>query len=216
MAVSAAAFGVFSDRISTENAIDTLKAAGFRKTDILALFPDQIPTQRFSQQKRWAALRGVATGGGAGMVIGGVLEWIAGASVYTLAGLSAMVTIGAGGGLIGAWAAKRTPNYEKRYEGRVRRGDILISVLCDDLHWAKKAKEILKRAGGDDVSSTCNVPADLVWPAQVFAAQPIGERTVVAPQLRLVSNRNSERSELTTGVPRESGSPEVHKKSVAS
>jgi hypothetical protein len=216
MTVSAASFGIFSDRISTENAIDTLKAAGFRNTDILALFPDQIPTKRVSGQKRRTALRGVAAGGSAGMVIGGVLEWIAGASLYSLAGVGAMMTIGAGGGFIGAWAAKRAPDYEKRYEARVRRGDILISVLCDDLHWAKKAREILKRAGADDVSSTSNVPADLVWPTPVFAAQPMSERTVVAVPLRLVSNLSSERPEFTAAVSRESGSPEIHKKSVAS
>jgi hypothetical protein len=215
MAVSAAAFGVFSDRISTENAIETLKAAGFHQTDIIALFPDQIPTKKSSHRKRRHALRGVAAGGGAGMAIGAVLEWIAGASVYTLAGLGAMVSMGAGGSFIGAWAAKRTPNYESRYEGRVRRGDILISVLCDDLHWAKKAREILKRAGGDDVSSTSNVPEEFVWPVRALALQPISERTVAAPPLRLVSNR-PEPPEHTVVVPRESGSPEIHKKSVAS
>src|SRR4030095_1148058 len=52
MAASTAAFGVFSDRISTENAIETLMAAGFRNTDILALFPDEIPTKKSSRHKR--------------------------------------------------------------------------------------------------------------------------------------------------------------------
>ena len=212
MAVSVA-FGVFSDRISTEDAVENLKASGFSTADIVALFPDQIPTLRISPRKRRNALRGVAAGGGAGMVIGGVLEWIAGAGVYTLAGLGAMVSIGAGGSFIGAWAARRSPDYENRYEGRVRRGDILISVRCANPNSAKKAKEILKRAGGDDVSSTSNVPLGLVWPA----AQPITERTVVASPVRLVvSNRNPERAELTMAMPRESESAEIHKKSVAS
>jgi len=214
MAVATAAFGVFSDRISTENAIETLKAAGFRNTDILALFPDEIPTQKASRKKRRDAIRRVAAGGSAGVVIGGVLEWFAGASLSTLAGLGAMVSIGAGGGFIGAWVARRVPDYELRYEGRVRRGDILISVLCDDLHWAKKAREILKRAGGDDVSSTSNVPADLVRPARTVALPSVVERTIAPSPLRLVSNRTAERpGPVVVPEPRAS---EVHKKSVAS
>jgi hypothetical protein len=214
MAVATAAFGVFSDRISTETAIETLKAAGFRNTDILALFPDEIPTQKFSRQKRRDAFRTVAASGGAGMVIGGVLEWIAGAGISTLAGLGAMVSMGAGGSFIGAWVARRAPDFESRYEGRVRRGDILISVLCDDLHWAKKAREILKRAGGDDISSTSDVPADLVRPSRTVVVRPVIERTVAPSPLRLVSNRNAEPpGPVVVPEPRAS---EVHKKSVAS
>jgi hypothetical protein len=216
MVVSAAAFAVFSDRISTESAIEMLKAAGFRNTDVVALFPDDIPTKKYSPQKRRDALYRVAAGGGAGMVIGGVLEWIAGAGVYTLAGLGAMMSIGAGGSFLGAWAAKRMPDYEKRYEGRVRRGDILISVLCDDLHWAKKAKEILKRAGGADVSCTSTVPPEFVWPSRAVAVKPASERTVASASLRLVINRSADHPELTAVVPRDSASAEIHKKSVAS
>ena len=52
-----AAFGIFSDRIRTENAIETLRAAGFRTTDIFALFPDEIPTKRFTPQKRRKVLQ---------------------------------------------------------------------------------------------------------------------------------------------------------------
>ena len=216
MAVATAAFGIFSDRISTENAIETLRAAGFRNTDILALFPDEIPTQKFSRRKRRNAFRHAAAGGGAAMVIGGVLEWIAGASISTIGGLGAMVSMGAGGSFVAAWAARRAPDYESRYEGRVRRGDILISVLCDDLHWAKKAREILKRAGGDDVSSTTNVPVQLIRPSRTAAPRPLIERTVASPPLRLVSNRNLEAPGAAMVVPRESASSEVHTKSVAS
>jgi hypothetical protein len=212
MPVSAAAFGIFSDRLSTENAIETLKATGFRNTDILSLFPDEIPTKTSSHQRRRAAFRSVAAGGGAGMVIGGVLEWIAGAGVSTLAGFGALVSMGAGGSFIGAWAAKRSPDYEARYEGRVRRGDILISVLCDDLHWAKKAREILKRAGGSDVSSTSTVPVGLIRPVPSPVMRPLTERTVASVPLRLVSSRPPE-PQVPSGaaIARESGPSEKHK-----
>jgi GTP-dependent phosphoenolpyruvate carboxykinase len=46
------------------------------------------------------------------------------------------------------------PEYEaKRYEGRVKDGGILVSVHCDDSDWVTKAKDVLKRAGAEDISS---------------------------------------------------------------
>jgi hypothetical protein len=53
------------------------------------------------------------------------------------------------------------PEYEaKRYEGRVRKGGILLSVHCDGSEWTKKAKEILERTGAQDVSSSGEASAD--------------------------------------------------------
>jgi hypothetical protein len=46
------------------------------------------------------------------------------------------------------------------YEGRVKNGGILLSVLCDDSSWTKKAKEILERTEAKDVSSTGEATAD--------------------------------------------------------
>jgi hypothetical protein len=86
------------------------------------------------------------------------------------------------------------------------------------LQWARKAREILKRTGGDDVSSTSKVTADLGMARQVIF-RPINERTV-APPLRLVTNRNSERPGLSLAVSREADQPpdqrEVQRKSAAS
>lgn len=53
------------------------------------------------------------------------------------------------------------PEYEaKRYEGRVKEGGILLSVHCDSSEWTKKAKEVLKRTGAEDISSTGEASAD--------------------------------------------------------
>ncbi len=42
------------------------------------------------------------------------------------------------GGVAGALAGLGTPEYEaKRYEGRIRKGGILLSVHCDDREWVK-------------------------------------------------------------------------------
>jgi len=53
------------------------------------------------------------------------------------------------------------PEYEaKRYEGRVRHGGILLSVHCDNSEWVKRAEDLLKRSGAEDVSSTSEAAAD--------------------------------------------------------
>jgi hypothetical protein len=47
------------------------------------------------------------------------------------------------------------PEFEaKRYEGRLQKGEILLSVHCDTADEIKRAKEVLKSAGAEDVSST--------------------------------------------------------------
>ena len=212
---STAAFGIFSDRITTENAIDTLRAAGFCSTDIFALYPDDIPTKKVSPQSRRRVLQGVAVGAGAGVVIGGLLEWLVGAGIFTVGGLGALLSIGIGGSFIGAWAAGKTPDYERRYEGRVRRGDILISVQCNDSHLSKKAKEILKRAGGDDVSCADILSANLGLVQARFVARPVRERVVASP-LRLVGDRKPERPDGGLKVPPQTSVPDVRAKSAAS
>jgi len=53
------------------------------------------------------------------------------------------------------------PEYEaKRYEGRIKEGGILLSVHSDNSDWTKKATEILRRSGAEDVSSTGEAGAD--------------------------------------------------------
>jgi hypothetical protein len=52
-------------------------------------------------------------------------------------------------------------SYEaKRYEGRVKDGEILLSVHSDDSAWTKRAKEILEHTGAENVSSTGEARAD--------------------------------------------------------
>jgi hypothetical protein len=68
---------------------------------------------------------------------------------------------GAIGGITGALIGLGIPEYEaKRYEGRIRRGGILLSVHCDDPEWAKRARNILSQTGAEDVASTGEAQAD--------------------------------------------------------
>jgi hypothetical protein len=46
------------------------------------------------------------------------------------------------------------PEYEAtRYEGRIKKGGILLSVHADDGDWKSKAKDILKRTGAEDIGT---------------------------------------------------------------
>jgi hypothetical protein len=54
------------------------------------------------------------------------------------------------------------PEYEaKRYEGRLQKGGILMSVHCDTSDEIKRAKEILERTGAEDVSTAGETSADV-------------------------------------------------------
>ena len=59
------------------------------------------------------------------------------------------------GGITGALIGLGIPEYEtKRYEGKVKDGNILVSVHTEDRDEISRAKEIFKNAGADDISST--------------------------------------------------------------
>jgi len=169
-----AVFGIYADQITAEDSLETLKDAGFRTTDISVLFPDNQGTKDFAHEKHTKAPEGAVAGGGSGAVIGGALGWLAGLGALAIPGAGAFVAagplmgllggIGVGsaiGGLAGALIGLGIPEYEaKRYEGRVKRGSILLSVHCDDADWARRAKNILNQTGAEDVASTGEAKAD--------------------------------------------------------
>jgi hypothetical protein len=169
-----AAFGIYKTQAGAEQAVDALKQAGFRNTDISALLPENEGTKDFAHEKNTKAPEGAATGAGTGALVGGTLGWLAGIGALAIPGVGPLIAAGpivaalagAGvggtvGGLTGALVGMGIPEYEaKRYEGRVKEGGILLSVHCDSSDWTKKAKEILERTGAEDVSSTGEASAD--------------------------------------------------------
>jgi hypothetical protein len=65
------------------------------------------------------------------------------------------------GGVAGALAGLGIPEYEvKRYEGRIKGGDILLSVHCDNADWKKRAMDIMKRTGAEDIGAEGEAKAD--------------------------------------------------------
>ena len=163
-----AVFGIYPNRTSVDSAVDALKAAEFRNTDISVLFPESSGTKDFAHDKSTKAPEGATTGAGTGALLGGGLGWLVGIGALAIPGLGPFIAAGpimaalagagvggAVGGITGALIGMGIPEYEaKRYEGRVKDGGILLSVHSDDSQWTKKAKEILERTGAQDISST--------------------------------------------------------------
>ncbi len=95
---------------------------------------------------------GVLAGVGA-LAIPGLGPFIAAGPI--VAGLAGLGVGGAVGGLVGALIGMGIPEYEaKRYEGRVKDGGNLLSVHCDSSEEIKRAKDLLKASGAQDIAST--------------------------------------------------------------
>ena len=162
-----AVFGIYDAKPSVEGAVEMLKNAGFRSSDISVLMPTQESTKDFAHEKATKAPEGATTGATTGMILGGGLGWLAGIGSLAIPGLGPLIAAGpivsalagagvggAVGGLAGSLIGMGIPEYEaKRYEGFVKDGGILLSVHVDDSDWAKKAKEILETSGARDIAS---------------------------------------------------------------
>jgi hypothetical protein len=167
-------FGIYPAYASVEVAVDALRAAGFRSTDISVLFPENVGTKDFAHEKGTKAPEGASAGAGTGAVIGGTLGWLAGIGALAIPGIgpfiaagpivAALAGVGVGGtvgGITGALIGLGIPEYEaKRYEGRVKEGGILLSVHSDNSEWTNKAKEVLERTGAQDIASAGEARAD--------------------------------------------------------
>ena len=169
-----AVFGIYPDQLSVEDAVDTLKQAGFRNTDISVLFPDNQGSKDFAIEANTKAPEGAATGAVSGGVVGGALGWLAGIGALAIPGFGPFIAAGpimgmlggigvggAVGGLTGALMGLGLPEYEaKRYEGRIQKGGILLSVHADDSEWVGRAKRILEQTGAQDVGSAGEAEGD--------------------------------------------------------
>src|SRR3954452_2476531 len=169
-----AVFGIYPTYGAVDGAVESLRASGFRNTDISVLFPENVGTKDFAHEKGTKAPEGATTGGTTGFIVGGALGWLAGIGALAIPGLrpviaagpimAALAGAGAGGvvgGVTGALIGMGIPEYEaKRYEGRVKKGGILLSVHSDNSEWTSRAKKILEGTGAEDVASASEHKGD--------------------------------------------------------
>ena len=167
-------FCLSDNESQTEKIVQDLKAGGFSNNDISVLFPDKSGTKDFAHEKNTKVPEGAATGAGTGGILGGALGWLVGIGALAIPGVGPFIAAGpimaalagagvgaAVGGLTGALVGMGLPEYEaRRYEGKIKEGNSLISVHSEDRDEVKRAKEIFERNGAHDISYTeeKNVP----------------------------------------------------------
>jgi hypothetical protein len=168
MAKNKSVLGIYATRNGVESGISSLREAGFPATDISLLLPENLGSKELSTEKATKAPEGATAGAGSGAVIGGALGWLAGIGALAIPGLgpfiaagpimAALAGIGVGGavgGFTGALVGLGIPEYEaKRYQGRLQKGGILVSVHCETSDEIDRAKRVLERTGAEDVSTT--------------------------------------------------------------
>jgi hypothetical protein len=175
MAKNKSAFGIYSSRSGVENAVMALKDAGFHHSAISVLLPENLGNREIATEKNTKAPEGATAGAGSGAVIGGALGWLVGIGALAIPGLGPFIAAGpimaalagagvggAVGGVTGALVGMGIPEFEaKRYEGRLQKGGILVSVHCDTADEVKRAKDILQRTGAEDISTSGEASADI-------------------------------------------------------
>jgi hypothetical protein len=163
-----AVFGIAKSEVQATSIVNTLKEVGFSNDDISVLLPDREGSRDFAHERHTKAPEGAATGAVAGGVAAGVLGWLVGIGTLAIPGVGPLIAAGpilaalsgaaaggAVGGLAGALVGFGIPEYEaKQYEGKVKNGNILISVHTEDSKERNVAKEIFDRAHASDVSYT--------------------------------------------------------------
>jgi hypothetical protein len=168
MAKNKSVFGVYTSHEACEDALVGLRSGGFSSSDISILLPENLGSRVLVTEKETKAPEGTATGAGSGAVIGGALGWLAGIGALAIPGLgpfiaagpimAALAGIGAGGvvgGVVGGLIGLGIPEFEaKRYEARLRKGGILLSVHCDTSEEIKRAKAILEQTAAEDIATT--------------------------------------------------------------
>lgn len=161
-------FCIATSRGQADRIVDQLKTANFSNNDISVLFPDKGTTRDFAHEKNTKAPEGAIAGAGTGGVVGGALGWIAGIGALAIPGVGPFIAAGpiiaalsgaaigaTVGGIAGGLIGLGIPELEaKRYEGKVKAGNILISVHTENSEEITRAKDIFAKAGAEDICTT--------------------------------------------------------------
>jgi hypothetical protein len=161
-------FCIANSREQADRIVDQLKSANFSNNDISVLFPDKGTTRDFAHEKNTKAPEGAAAGAGTGGVVGGALGWIVGIGAIAIPGVGPFIAAGpvmaalsgaaigaAAGGIAGGLIGLGIPELEaKRYEGKVRAGNLLLSVHTESSEEITQARNIFKQAGAQDICVT--------------------------------------------------------------
>ena len=159
---------IVQSQATAEMIVGQLQSAGFSNNDISVLFPNKSGTKDFAHEHNTKAPEGAVAGAGAGGVLGGTVGLLAGLGALAIPGLGPFIAAGpllaalsgaaAGatvGGVTGALVGMGIPEIEaKRYEGKIKGGNLLISVHSENAEEQKRAEAIFKAARAEDICAT--------------------------------------------------------------
>lgn len=159
--------GLASTNLQAEAIVDALRDAGFGRDDISVLFPDKSGTRDFAHEHNTKAPEGAVAGVSAGGAVGGTLGLLLGIGAIAIPGLGPFIAAGpilaalsgaaagaAVGGITGALVGMGIPEIEaKQYEGKVRGGNILLSVHCESKEERARAIYAFESHGAQDIST---------------------------------------------------------------
>ena len=166
--MSKSVFCIVKTPAQANTIVDRLRGSGFLASDISILLPDKDGTRDFAhraphqgagrngrrsrhrrpRRRRLGWLAGIGA-----LAIPGLGPFIAAGPI--MAALSGAAVVGAAAGITGALIGMGIPEFEaKRYEGKIKGGNVLISVHSEDGKETSRAEKIFKDAGAEDISSS--------------------------------------------------------------
>jgi hypothetical protein len=155
-----------------EEVVGRLQSAGFPNSSISVLFAHGA-SDHLELEKHTKAPEGAVAGGAAVGILGGVLGWLVGIGSLAIPGVGPFIAAGpimaalsgvaagtVAGGLIGSLVGLGIPEMEaKHYESRLKEGHALISVHVDDDTEVKRARDVFKDCGGEEISESRDIAA---------------------------------------------------------
>jgi hypothetical protein len=161
------AFALYLKRTDAFAAVDALVLAGYRSDRISLRFPQELEPDESSVRRR-IRIRLAAAGAIVGTLVGAAIYGMTGFSPVTFQVIESSMSAGPVGGILASIAAcggfvglissidiiGRPKCIVGRYQDRVQSLGFFLSVECEEKSQKRRAEEILRLAGAEDVSCT--------------------------------------------------------------
>jgi uncharacterized membrane protein len=165
--MSKSVFAIATTYGQAERIVERLQSQGFAASEISILMPDTAGTRDIGHVKATKAPEGATTGAATGGLAGGVIGLLAGIGALAIPGVGPLIAAGpimaalsgaavgaTTGGVVGGLIGLGIPEIEaRRYDEKLKKGNLLISVHAEDGDEVNRAKEIFKAAGAEDIST---------------------------------------------------------------
>lgn len=166
-------FCTVPDTVKAEEILRKLRSLGFTSDEVSVLFAEGGKMKALVHAKKSKAAAGAAAGVGTGGVVGAVLGWLVGIGSLAIPGVGPFIVAGpimaalsggaiggAVGGLIGSLVGLGIPEIEaKKYEAKLKEGDLFISVQTRTAEDNKNVREVFQNASADNIIQSASVVA---------------------------------------------------------